>query len=411
MMQDDSHKRPFEANETQEPKRMRPEEILGAPEKLTSRILMSRQEFSKVIGKAGATIMHIRNTCGAFIKGFDIDAESRLVIISGTLRQILEGFEMVSELAHQVYSQTAPTENFSIQLLLENGKAGRVVGQKGVMIQNLKAKSGAVQMKMQKDIKDISGVQLRVLTMEGQLAAVRRAHYFVLELFADPSQIASLGGAPGGYEQHIQAAPGGGGNFSMHGGGGSPQMSATAYSPHSSSGAPLHLSSLTTLGVQAETVRQLSEMKAYLSRQFGLDLSISREGSSMSAPTGGSYGTPFAMGGGVAGPVSTPRPHNPDEVSHSFVIPRATVGGIIGKAGQVLKDLQTEFGLRIYVEKEEVAAGMRTVILKTRTVAGAPSTGGVATAADKDAFFRCQERITAMTQDPSILSPIVVGSN
>jgi len=363
---------------------------------------MSRHEFSKIIGKAGATIMHIRNTCGAVIKGFDIDAESRLVIISGTLRQLLEGFEMVSELVHQAFSQSAPTENFSIQLLLEDGKAGRVVGQKGAMIQNLKAKSGAVQIKMQKDIKDISGVQLRALTIEGQLAAVRRAHYFVVELFADPSQIASLGGAAGGHEQHIQAAPGG--NFAMHGGGsphGSPHMSASPYSSHSASGAPLPLSSLTTLGVQAETVRQLSEMKAYLSRQFGLDLSISREGSSMSGSPGGSYGSPFAVGGGRgAEPVSIPRPHNPDEVSHSFAIPRATVGGIIGKAGQVLKDLQTEFGLRIYVEKEEVA-GMRTVVLKTPIV---PGSGGVATAAEKDAFFRCQERITAMTQDPSILS-------
>lgn len=393
----EERKRTFETMEP-EPKRMRPEEILGSPEKLTTRILMTRQEFSKVIGKGGATISHIRNTCGALIKGFDIDPENRLIVISGTLRNILEAFEAISELIHQSYAQSTPTDNFSIQLLLEHTKAGRVVGQKGAMIQTLKLKSGTNQIKMQKDIREISGVQLRVLTIEGQLAAVRRAHFFVLELFTDPSQIASLGSAAGGggYDAQMQAPPA----YSVGAGGGGHSSPL----PFAMPGPPLPLNTLTTLGVQAETVRQLSEMKAYLSRQFGLDLSISREGTGgQLVPTisSGPYSA-AAVYGGIALPSRAPS-HNPDEVSHSFAIPRATVGGIIGKAGQVLQALQTEFGLRIYVEKEEVG-GMRTVLLKSPT-----GVGGVATAAEREAFARCQERIVAMSQDPSILSPALSG--
>lgn len=116
--------------------------------------------------------MHIRTTCGASVKGSDVDAETRLVIITGTPRQVLEAFEIVSELMHQSFSQQASGEHFSIQLLLEHSKvqlllriedlaltvclcvgmqAGRVVGVKGATIQSLKMKSGAAQIRMQKD--------------------------------------------------------------------------------------------------------------------------------------------------------------------------------------------------------------------------------------------------------------------
>ena len=57
---------------------------------------MNRLEFSKVIGKGGQTISNIRTTCGAQVKGTDIDAENRLVIVTGTLRQVLEGTEFLS---------------------------------------------------------------------------------------------------------------------------------------------------------------------------------------------------------------------------------------------------------------------------------------------------------------------------
>jgi polyribonucleotide nucleotidyltransferase len=43
---------------------------------------------------------------------------------------------------------------------------------------------------------------------------------------------------------------------------------------------------------------------------------------------------------------------NPDEVT--FSIPKQSVGVVIGKGGQALKDLQAEFGVRVYVEREEV---------------------------------------------------------
>jgi hypothetical protein len=45
----------------------------------------------------GATISHIRSTCGANVKGADVDADLRLLVLSGTPRQVLEAFDIVSE--------------------------------------------------------------------------------------------------------------------------------------------------------------------------------------------------------------------------------------------------------------------------------------------------------------------------
>lgn len=83
---------------------------------------MNRLEFSKVIGKGGQTISNIRTTCGAQVKGTDIDAENRLVIVTGTLRQVLEAFEMITDLMHAAYCQSVPSEHFSVQMLLEHSK-------------------------------------------------------------------------------------------------------------------------------------------------------------------------------------------------------------------------------------------------------------------------------------------------
>jgi predicted RNA-binding protein YlqC (UPF0109 family) len=65
----------------QQPKRLRPEEIVPRddPSKAISRLLLTRTQFSRIIGKGGQTIGQIRNTTGVQIKGSDIDEDNRLV--------------------------------------------------------------------------------------------------------------------------------------------------------------------------------------------------------------------------------------------------------------------------------------------------------------------------------------------
>lgn len=203
-----------------------------------------------------------------------------------------------------------------------------------------------------------------------------------------------------------------------------------------SGGGVIPVTALTNLGVAAEAVGQISELKNYLSRQvstlsnkstatlddtfllegvtleggesrlpplphrdthhppvfltrypptllsqFGLDLFVTQLGS-------GDYHHSSQVQGAPAPAIIPERRSSPDEVT--FQIPRHSVGGIIGKGGQALKDLQTEFGVRVYVEREEVA-GMRLVVLKP--LSNTEPAGEV----ERAALQRCQERIMALS--------------
>jgi len=150
---------------------------------------------------------------------------------------------------------------------------------------------------------------------------------------------------------------------------------------------PFH--TLTTLGVQPETVRQLTEMKQYLSRHFGLDLSIFRE-----QPFGEDSWQPqitqdwqlargMSAGGGHHVVSHQQKPPSPDELV--FTVPKMTVGGIIGKSGMILKDLQTEFGVKLYVEKEDYQSnsGLRQVVIS---------------GPDRDAMMRCKDKVLSLVE-------------
>ena len=139
-------------------KRIRqPEEILNYPEdprRPSTRLLINKQEFSKVIGKGGNNISQIRQTCGAGVRGIDIDDNTRILIISGSPKQVLEAFEMVSENLYQHHLQIMMSpQSFIMQLLVDNQKAGRIIGPSGTNIHALKSRTGATQLRLQKDVK------------------------------------------------------------------------------------------------------------------------------------------------------------------------------------------------------------------------------------------------------------------
>jgi hypothetical protein len=226
---------------------------------------------------------------------------------------------------------------------------------------------------------------------------------------------------------------------------------------------PVPFPSLVNFGVQAETVRQLTEMKAYLWRhvslsrsfslfvdkitlftrrfpQFGLDLNISREviaapgmhagagrgipdgagmgpggypsaggvhpgmasGPNLSRPPMGnprdglnaSNGTPAAPRPSIENVIEQRRANNPQEVC--FSVPKAVVGALIGKGGQHLRDLSTEFGVRVYIEKEDFN-GKRLVVLSfAGNLAEATETDSSSAAA---AVQRCKDHIERMIEE------------
>ena len=87
-----------------------------------TRIYLTKAQFPKVIGKGGQHIQHIRASCGATVKGLDIDNEVRMLVISGSLRQTLEAFEKVTDILNTSYLQQPPTEPFMVNLVIEHGR-------------------------------------------------------------------------------------------------------------------------------------------------------------------------------------------------------------------------------------------------------------------------------------------------
>lgn len=92
-----------------------------------------------------------------------------------------------------------------------------------------------------------------------------------------------------------------------------------------------------------------------------------------------------------------------------FAIPVSAVGGVIGKGGSTLKELQTEFSVKVFIQKEEYQ-GQRIVMLRCNNgpeVAGerVDADGSSSNrrpiiqhklASEEPALQQCKERILAM---------------
>lgn len=83
-------------------------------------------------------------------------------------------------------------------------QAGKVVGPKGATMQDMKVRSGAVQVRVDKNPRDFCGIMMRVVTIEGTPLAVKKAHFCFQELFL-----------PDAAHQLVLAESGGGGGASM----------------------------------------------------------------------------------------------------------------------------------------------------------------------------------------------------
>lgn len=73
-----------------------------------------------------------------------------------------------------------------------------------------------------------------------------------------------------------------------------------------------------------------------------------------------------------------------------FLIPKETVGAVIGKGGHVLKDLYAEFGFRVRVERDDVGSSRNVVI-------SAPNQGPL-TSQELINMQRCRDKILKIVE-------------
>lgn len=290
-------------------KRLRPSDEAPPPpeyddKRCISRIVVRRTDFGKIIGKGGAMVNQIKQKCGANIKGSEIDEENRIVVMSGTLKQVLECFELITDLLYNIYTQANVfSDSFAVHHLIDHSKAGRVVGAKGSNINAMKQKSGCSQIRIMKDPIMVNGQALRILIFEGSLTGVRKAHFLTQESILPDGVMDTVGD---------NVVP---------------------------------LTSITSYGVSADTVRQLTEIQAYLN-EHGLRLTVSTMGET---------------------PVNHSAPHEDDTSDPNklvFYIPKDSAGGVIGKGAGNLKAIMEEFGVNIYVDRDEYQS-MRKVVVRS----------------------------------------------
>jgi hypothetical protein len=89
-------------------------------------------------------------------------------VISGSFAQVVEAFDLLSDLLYSNHMHSTPSEPFTFHVMIDHAKAGRVVGPKvgtmlpvsltsssssrqGSNIQALKSRSGATQVRVVKD--------------------------------------------------------------------------------------------------------------------------------------------------------------------------------------------------------------------------------------------------------------------
>ena len=86
-----------------------------------------------------------------------------------------------------------------------------------------------------------------------------------------------------------------------------------------------------------------------------------------------------------------------DTQEFCFGIPTSCAGGVIGKGGSILKDLQAEFRVRVHVEREEYH-GERLVVLSSLNGADAlPNDDD-----KRSALNRCAAKIKGMVEQLEI---------
>eukprot|EP00604_Paraphysomonas_vestita_P003230 CAMPEP_0174821448 /NCGR_PEP_ID=MMETSP1107-20130205/8138_1 /TAXON_ID=36770 /ORGANISM="Paraphysomonas vestita, Strain GFlagA" /LENGTH=436 /DNA_ID=CAMNT_0016038469 /DNA_START=81 /DNA_END=1391 /DNA_ORIENTATION=- len=365
---------------------------------VVSRICLSRSDFGKVIGKGGQTIANIRGKCGAIIKGTEVSDEKRLLVISGTFIQVVEAFDLVSEILYNNHMHSTPNEPFTFHVMIDHTKAGRVVGSKGSNIQALKSRSGATQVRVLKDPEDMNGTQLREILIEGSIHAVRRVHFHILELFYEINMmlIAASGAnvIRGSTLYDMMTSQG---SMTTPTFGAPPGFIPGSSNPLSARGTIIPMNSLASIGLHGDVVSRIREMQSYLN-QFGLDLqvldgrphtTIPQMGFPPNEYTSASATNPYAtphhqqqqqqqqqhhshhssplnnsstgLAIGLSHSISSGSSGNDGHRKLEFYIPRETAGGIIGRGGQGLRDLMHETGCKIYIDKSETNDGARLV--------------------------------------------------
>jgi len=141
--------------------------------------LVANRSAGTIIGKGGSTIASLQKDSGARVQLsrngiFFPGSQERVLLLTGTLTQVLIGFSLVLAKQYQEVEKevgknmTGDPSGLVVRLVVPNASAGIIIGKGGSNIKEITAKSGARVQLAQKD-EMVAGVDERVVTVTGAM--------------------------------------------------------------------------------------------------------------------------------------------------------------------------------------------------------------------------------------------------
>eukprot|EP00292_Cryptomonas_paramecium_P006823 CAMPEP_0113663326 /NCGR_PEP_ID=MMETSP0038_2-20120614/1077_1 /TAXON_ID=2898 /ORGANISM="Cryptomonas paramecium" /LENGTH=460 /DNA_ID=CAMNT_0000578335 /DNA_START=14 /DNA_END=1392 /DNA_ORIENTATION=- /assembly_acc=CAM_ASM_000170 len=379
-------------------------------EEVAVKVLFSNKEAGTVIGRKGATIANIQERSAAVVRvshsgDYFPGTEDRIVLVKGTVSTVRAALDMIftelyseSETWKQISSSQGVNSSdavLSSSIVIPEGAAGPLIGKGGENIRIITESSNAKVQLVPKE-KQTAPVPERIVTIQGTLPQIIKASSLIVERMAgDPKcvfqNLTTQYDSGNGF-----GAPPSGRGFGDKGRGDSYRDS-----PSLRDGPPSYRD---------------SAGYGYGDRGGGYGGPYGGSGpyggpgpyggGSYGGPYGGpppyggagSYGGPGAYGAGPysapgygasgsygGGPYPYAAPHSyggpggpgPGQASFTLHVPEQIVAAILGKGGDVIKELMRQTGASIKVSKKgEVVPGtdLRIVTITGRTpCSGSPS--------------------------------------
>ncbi len=280
-----------------------------------------------IIGRKGDTIRQIQVSTGARVqiaKDSLPGASTREVTISGTPAQIAHARRAIQDTVDNPGAASSMGASHSERMQIPNNAVGKIIGPSGESIRQLQLRTGCI-VQMQRDNEVPPGTQHREITLLGsleQIAACRVALQETIQAIAAGTYQPPLSGAgprggPGGYGAHQGGYGGPQGGYGGHQGG-----YGGGYGGHQG---------------------------GYGGHQGGY------------GGHQGGYGGPGGYGGhqgGYGGPSGYQGGAGPSRgaggaMTETMMIPNDSVGLIIGRKGDTIRNIQTESGARIQIGRED----------------------------------------------------------
>lgn len=352
------------------------------PDDIKARFLIDRRSMGTIIGKGGSRIKTMRDETGVYasilkVKNIAQESPDRVLVLQGTPDQVSDAMKIVStnlisNTNERQDDKAVQTENTKITVLFDQTQAGAVIGKGGSTIKEFQSTTGA-KMSVSKDV--MPGSTERNAAIQGTADIIRECLKLVLlklNEFPVTGSTTEYTPTPEGSsapQTNPYAQQGMGFGQQM-------QMQQAGYPPY-------------VYAQQGYEGYQQQQQQAYGGKPFSNGFpqaGVAGVGGvrGQQPSRGAAGGIKMLGGGGAAG------------ISQQVMIPTASCGGVIGKGGRTIRNIQGSTGTTISIADPDPEKKHERLCTITGTQAGIDQAIAL--------IQRAVESEASATSTPSVMS-------